>query len=317
MKYNDAVRELQFKRHKKFILTGEEIYLKDTFIKAVLEVSNNSEVFNYYPGDEEEIESILYSSGLFEDDRLIILNYYDEMNNSKIKKIIQNFDGFLIVVLSPEANLKSASLVEIAGFCIHVLCSKMSEFNHEYPAWLITKAHEKGYSFVDSAEDLMYQKIGPDMMALSLELNKLILYKKDSQLICPDDVERVVGFSDATVYDILEGILKKDINHTLKSFDDFTKCNDNIDSLIFFLGHYFEKLYRMVLLHSEKMSVESMASILNLPPMVIRTKYLPKAISLGLDKLASILCDISSLEANLRKSYFKKILFNKFIFSFG
>lgn len=315
MRYTEAIKELQFKRKKKFLLTGNESYLKDLFIKYLISLNSGSIIFSYYPGDEDELKSALFSYSLFEENRVIILHYFDEMKVSGLKDQINRYEDYLAVVVSDGA--KNSSFSDIIESCTQVQCLKMSEFSQDYPSWLISKASEYEFSFVDGAEDLFFKKIGPDMYMLYLELEKIMLYKGQEKIITPDDVNKVISFSESvSTYDILDNLLRKDVSKALKNFQLYIKHSDDFDGLVYFLGHYFEKLYRMIKMHSDKMSVESIASILNLSPYSVKTKYLPKAILLGFDRLSEILEQIVSLEVALRTSSIKEILINKFIFSF-
>ena len=142
MRFNEALKELQFKREKRFVLFGEEVHLKDLFISAAR--SLNPSVLNYYPGDEIEAKSSLYSKSLFEEDQTIILNYFDDMKTAGFKDIIPKFDGLLVIIFSELANIKLKALTEIIGLCTPVKCGKMSEYGPDYPVWLVSKASEKG-----------------------------------------------------------------------------------------------------------------------------------------------------------------------------
>jgi DNA polymerase-3 subunit delta len=317
MRYNEAVKELQYNRNKRFILFGEESYLKDSFIRMALNAHPDSGSFSYYPGEESEAQSTLFSSSLFDEDQIVILNYYDEMKTKGFKEIIQKYKGYIFLVLSPEANIKTAVLTEISSLCLQVQCSKMSEYTPEYPSWLVSKAAEKGYTFVEDAETLLYKKVGPDMASLSRELEKLMIYKEQSKSIVPIDIDKVVSFSVLTSnYDILDALLRKDIPKALTTFDSYIKNSDDLDGLVSFFGYFFEKLYRMLLLKADKVSPEGMSSILNISPYLIKSKYLSRANSLGLARLSQILDQIVGLEVGLRTSSIKEILIYKFIFSF-
>jgi DNA polymerase III delta subunit len=297
MRYNEAVKELQFKREKRFVLFGEETYLKDAFINGARVL--NSSVLNFYPGEEIEAKSALYSINLFEDSQLIILHYFDEMKTAGFKEIIPKYDSQLIIVLSDKANVKLKSLTEILGLCAPVKCGKMSEYGPEYPAWLVSKATEKGYSFINDAENALFKKVGPDMFLLSKELEKLMIFKEQSKSILVEDIDKVVCFSAVgSTYEILEHLLKRDIPKTLKAFDLYLKNSDDVDGLLYFLGQYFEKLYRMVLMNGNGISADGIASILNINPYIIKS-------------------NIVDLEAGLRKTSFKEKLIDKFIFSFN
>jgi DNA polymerase III delta subunit len=127
----------------------------------------------------------------------------------------------------------------------------------------------------------------------------------------------VVSYSVvASNFDLLDALLRKDIPKALVTYERFRKSSDDISGLVFFLGQYFEKLYRMLLLNNEKRTPESIASILNISPFLIKSKYLPRALSFGLQGIAQVLDRIVTLEVGLRTSSLKEILISKFIFSF-
>jgi hypothetical protein len=135
-------------------LHGEESYLKESFIKVARTL--NSSVFEYYPGEEGDAKSTLFSMNLFEEEQTIILHYFDEMKIEGFKEVIPKYDGLLVISLSEEANVKTKAMTEIIGLCTPVSCAKMSEYGPDYTSWIITKASERGYIFVDGAEDAFY-----------------------------------------------------------------------------------------------------------------------------------------------------------------
>jgi len=315
MRFNEALKELQYKKGNRFALYGDEYYLKNLFLNSAHSLGYS--LLNYYPGGEEEAKETLCSNSLFEEERLVVLNYFDEMKVSGFKDAILRFSGLLIVVLSEDANIKVKALTEVLASCIVVKCGKMAEYGPDYPAWVSAKASEKGFTFVDNADEVFYKRVGPDMSLLASELEKLMIYKDQSRIITVSDVGKVVGFSaEGSTYEILECLLKKDVVKSLEAFDLYFKSSDDLDGLIFFLGHYFEKLYRMIVMTENKISPEGIASILNMHPFLIKSRYLPRALSLGRNKISQYLAAVVDLEADLRISSIKEILLNKFIFSF-
>jgi DNA polymerase-3 subunit delta len=254
---------------------------------------------------------------LFEEEQTVVLNYFDEMKVVGFKDVVPRFNGLLILVLSEDVDIKAKSLTGVLALCIHVKCGKMAEYGSDYPVWITAKASERGYTFVDNADDILYKRVGPDMSLLAHELEKLMVFKEQLKTITPEDVSRVVGFSAAgSTYEILECLLKKDTVKSLKAFDLYLKNTDDLNGLIFFLGHYFEKLYRMVVMAENKVSPDGIASILNMHPFLIKTKYLPRALSLGKERLSQYIASVVELEATLRTSSIKEVLLNKFIYSF-
>ena len=315
MKFNDAIKELQYHRGKRYVLAGEEFYLKELFINTAKKMYPDS-VVSFFPEDAESIKNA-FCSDFFENEKLIILWHFDEMKQINFKELLKNYTGAFIAVVTEEANVKISPVTDILGLCTPVSCSKMSEYGPDYPAWLASKATEKNYLFVEDAESLMYKKIGPDMQTLYYELEKLMIYKEATKSITPEDVDKVVTCTaSGSTYDILDAVLRKDVVKAFKTLSLYSKNNDDLGELVYFLGHYFEKLYRMLLMSEEKASPESIAEVLNIHPFLVKTKYLPRAQAFGKDLIAQCLDRLCQIDVGLRTSPYKKILMDKFIFSF-
>lgn len=312
MRFNEAIKDLQFNRSKRYILTGEELFLKEQFEKMVLALHKDASVVFFYPGDEKEAKSALYSAGIF-DDTVVVLKYLDQMKPDGFVELIKNYDCFLLITLSEQVNLKNSFLTSVISNCTNVQCSRMSEYNADYPTWILSRAKENEYLFVDGAEDLLFKRVGPDLMALSNELTKLFIYKRDTKSVYPEDVEKVVIASALTpTYEILDNILRKDTAKALRSMEKYFQVNDDVAGLLWFLGHYFEKMYRLLLMDDQGISAEGMADILNIPPSIVRSKYLPRSKSLGKDRLGKWLDGVCTLDVKIRSygGQEKKLLSN-------
>ena len=316
MRFSEAFKELQFGRGKRFALSGEEAYLKDYFIDQAKKLNSNMEFFSYsLPEDESEVTEVLGSDSVF-GDRFILLRDFDK--SKKLIDQVKTFSGLLIIVLTEDVNLKSSAMTNLLGHCTHVQCSKMSSYGSDYPTWLISKANQKKYLFVDDAEALLFKKIGPDMHELSTSLEKLMIYKEESKAITPDDVEKVIGTTlSHSTYDLLDNLLRKDVKKALQCFESYAQRGEDLGELVWFLGHYFEKMCRLILLHEGKTSPEGMADITGLPVFLIKTRYLPRVVSLGRDRLMKQFDLLCSIEVGMRSfTGDPRILIERFIFSF-
>jgi DNA polymerase III delta subunit len=313
MKFNEAIKEFQFRRSKRFILGGDEIYQKELFIDTAKNLYPEL-IFYFYPGDEATLKNAFYLN-LFETEKLIIIRHFEEFKKTNIKDWVKKYTGALIIHVSEEVNLKSATISDVLTFCTPVSCNKMAEYGPDYPTWLATKATERGYLFVEDAETKLYQKVGPDMLTLYNELEKLMIYKESNKAISPEDVEQVTTQTAAgSTYDILDNILRKDTVKIFKSLELYLKHNE-LSELVYFLSHYFEKLYKMLLMQEEKMSPESIGEILGIHPFLIKTRYLSRARSFGKDLIVQCLDRLCKMDIGLRTFPCKRILIDRFIFS--
>ena len=177
MKFNEAIKELQYRRGKRYVLTGDETYLKEVFIGTAKKLYPDSTLV-FFPEDSEEMKRAFHSD-LFEAERLIVVRHFEEVKTD-LKDLLREYSGALILAVSEEVNIKTGSVTESFGFCTPVSCGKMSEYGPDYPAWLASKASENGYLFVEDAENNLYRRVGSDMLTLSFELEKLMIFKKET-----------------------------------------------------------------------------------------------------------------------------------------
>jgi DNA polymerase-3 subunit delta len=177
---------------------------------------------------------------------------------------------------------------------------------------------DNGHKMQDSADSALFSRIGPSLPSLSQELEKLFLVKQDQE-ITTQDVEKYVSLtSSSTAYELLDALLRRDIKSALQRFESYSRMQDNFIEIIYFIGMYMEKMYRMLLLKEEKMDAKDIAEILGIPLFLVRTKYLPRVTGLGKAFISSKIDDICRLDVQVRIfKGDKKILFDQFILKFS
>jgi DNA polymerase III delta subunit len=317
MKYQEALSSLKFRREKNFALVGSEFFLKDHFVKKSVSVFTECDVLFFDANQESEAIDVLRSENLFSK-YLMILRDFEKMNCSKFEDLIKNVDGCIILIFSEKSDMKSRAITKILGHATIVECDKFKEYGPEYPVWIRTFVADNGYKMQEGADTLIYSKIGPSLFSISYELEKLFIIKRD-MIITIQDVEKYVSLTaNSTAYELLEAFLKRDTKGALQCFESYSRTQDGFIDIIYFLGSYFEKMYRMLLLKDDKMDVRDIADIIGIPAFIVKTKYLPKISNLGKDFIASKIDDLCRLDAQLRNFRSdKKILFDKFILGFS
>lgn len=318
MTYQEGIRVLRQKNEAKFVLSGPETYLKEQFIKAAKAFNPDAEVTVFWPEDETESLSFFYSSNLF-GGRIAILKDFGRMKTEKFVDVIRESQDIVIMELLGKGEITGKALTKIVSLVSKIECSKMREFGNDYPLWISSKVSDAGYQLETGADDEIYARVGPDMLKIATELNKLYMYKGEETLISVGDVKAAVSASAfSTSFDILENLLRRNVSGALRCLDSWSVGHEGFSELIAFLGNYLEKMYRMVLLRSKGMSPDDIASIIGLPKFIIKTKYLPKAQALGAPFIAECLNRVRDLDFKIRIfKGDKKLLLENFIFRFA
>jgi len=315
MKFVEALKALQFKRESKFVLSGDEPFLKAQFVSAARKFHPGMTYFPFYRDSEDEAISTIGSASLFDGDRLVVLYGADRMDKAAIVEALGEFtDGIAIVVLTEDADGRTKAISNLISSGTQVECNRMRSYGDDYPRWIVAMATNAGYELRDNSESLVFSLIGPSMYALYNEMQKLFVYKGESKIILPDDVRRVVShrFSNSA-YDILDNILKRDTAATLRAFTSYSREHDSYIELSAFLGSYFEKLYRMAALRESGMPPDSIGDVVDIPKFLIRTKYLPKVALLGRAWIADCMARVVELDAGLRLHRVKRPYVERFL----
>jgi DNA polymerase-3 subunit delta len=318
MRFQDGLTSLKFKRDSRFMLVGDEPYLKELFIKSAKSVYSGWELLDFYPDTEKEALSSLGSGGLF-DGRLIVLHDFNKMDIKKFTDFVSSTQDCVIFVVTDGYEGSSRNMTTITSKSAVVECIKMKEYGNDYPLWVSSKISDGGFTKRDGVDSAIYSMVGPDMFSLSNEISKLFIYRNETKDISLDDVNSVISLtSTKSSFDILDCLLKKDIPGAIRCLDSYSRVQDNYIELVSFLSLYMEKVYRILLLRDEKMTPEDIADIVGIPRYILKTKYLSKAVALGKSFVSDKMDQLCKLDVQLRKfKGNKKILIENFIFKFS
>jgi DNA polymerase-3 subunit delta len=318
MRFQDALKELKYKRTNRFVLGGPEPYLKDRFIKITKSLNPDLETLDLRSDNSDEVVSVLYSGGLF-GKRLIIIRELEKVTSKKFYQALSDSNDLILMLLSDSVDKKSKGLTEIVGVSEFVECNKMRIYGNDYVLWILSKTSESGYKLEGDADKMIYERTGPSMFVISNELKKLYLYKGDNRIITEEDVKKVVSnISASNIYSVLERLLHRDVSGAFYCLDSYNKTHESNMEIMRFFCDYLEKMYRLLLFREQGLSVDDMAEILGLPKFLVKIRYLPRAISFGKMSLAKCLDWAEELDYQVRVFKFdKSVLIDRFVIRFS
>jgi DNA polymerase III delta subunit len=316
MRFQEAISSLKYKRESKYSLVGAEQYLKELFIKTAKSVYSDYTIMEFFPEDQDEALSLLTSNNFF-GQQLFIFNDFNKIKPS-LGDAISKFDGCLIIVLPEKIDTSSRAITTVTGQTAVVECNKLRDYGTDYPLWIRNQIQEAGYTASEGLENLIFSRVGPNMFVLANELEKLLIMKMD-KIITPEDVNKIVSITAvSTAFDIFENLMKKDIAKALYCFDSYARSQENLIDITAFIGSYFEKMYRILLLREQKFEIDDIADIVGIPRFMVKLRYMPKALAFGKDGIASKIDAICHLDAQLRSfKGDKRLLFERFILEFS
>ena len=310
MNYQNALQALHYKKETRFAVTGSEPFLKYDLLNECFREYQDYNRYKFYPENQNELVALLKSPV----PSVIGMLGASEFKLPMITKSLENFNG-CIVAIFPEKVSKTVQITELLSKMTIVECPKLREYGDDYLMWIVSRVMSAGYTLKEEAEKLLYSRIGPDMSSLNDELKKLFLIKKDKEISLKDIEDNVPVTAVKSAFDILDNLLRRNIESALTSFHSYMRFQDSPAELVKFMATYIEKAYRLLCLKKIDSDVSERIGI---PEFLIKTKYLPRAKALGKDFLASkysALCDMD-ISMRLFKGN-KNILFERFILNFS
>lgn len=316
MKYTQAITALEHKHENKFLLKGSESFLKKDFIERVKKVY--PEYYAFFPENQNEAVNILSSETFFER-KAVILIRFDEMQVQYFEELIKSYDKCIVISLTDKANIKSRDMTKIISIMKVVECNKLREYGTDYPLWISSRISSAGYTAPGKIDELIFDRVGPNMSALAYEIEKLFLIKTENKIITESDIVMCISqTSVSTAFEIFEHLLRKNVSKALECFYSYTRNHTTYIDIVSFLGVYFEKMYRMLLLKEKKFEVNDIAEIIGIPPFLVKIKYMPRATAFGKNMIAIKTNELCKLDVQLRLfKGDKRILLEKFILDFA
>ena len=112
MRFQDGLTSLKFKRDTRFVLIGDEPYLKNVFVRSAKSIYEGWEFLNFYPDTETEALSSLSSGGLF-DGRIIVLNDFNKMNIKKFTSFTNYTQDCIFFIIADGAGGSSRDMTTV------------------------------------------------------------------------------------------------------------------------------------------------------------------------------------------------------------
>ncbi len=219
----------QTKVHPLYVVAGDEDFLKRLAIQAlkqlVLEGEINDFTFSIHPGDKatyagvmDELQTVPFMGPR----RLVIVENADPFvsgNRARLEKGIKNLPGTGVLVLEVKSWPSNTKLAKAISSNVTVTCK--APYASKIPAWCVSWAKDNyDKQLTKTAADLLVELIGPDMGQLDQELNKLAIYVGSKNRITDEDVDKLVGRSQAqNTWKIFDAIGNGNVKEALGILD--------------------------------------------------------------------------------------------------
>lgn len=210
-----------------YIVSGEEILLKYDaihLIRKTAKLQGFSERIRLTPDsgfDWEQLYTLLYSSSMFAEKRLIELDCRDATPNKIAAKILQEYggnpsaDNLLLIDIGKvdDKIAKSAWYLSLEKIGINITIWPIPR--EQLPQWIINRSKKYKLEMNQEAANLLADYVEGNLIAAANTLEKIYLFKPEGT-IDRDLIKQILtDESRFTVFDFIENLIALDRSRTL------------------------------------------------------------------------------------------------------
>ncbi|MFP4175897.1 MAG: DNA polymerase III subunit delta [Planctomycetota bacterium] len=132
--------------------------------------------------------------------------------------------------------------------------------------WVADYAQEHGKEVSGQALYSLLQAVGADIRTLRNEIEKLILYADQEELITEEHVEELVPHSRSrSIFDLSHAITQGNTSEAIRLGQDLLRNGEQPERIVAFLGHRIRQLWQIRRMTDERQSPSAISRELGMP----------------------------------------------------
>lgn len=284
---DEDIKTGQFKQI--YLLYGEEAYLKKQYkdkLKTALISPDDNMNFSAYEGKDinpKEIIDLAETLPFFADRRVILIE-----NSGFFKGACDELADYLpqvpestnFIFVEEEVD-KRSRLFKAAKNGKAVEFTTQSE--ELITRWILSRLKKEGKNITGNVMQLFLSKTGTDMGNIDRELEKLICYTLDKDIIEAEDVEAITTEQTTNkIFDMVNAIAEHDQKKALDLYYDLLTLKEPPMRIMYLISRQFQILLNVKDLTSKGFDNNTIAQKAGIPPFAVRrNQSQAKGFSLG------------------------------------
>jgi len=297
LRYIDVKKEIESNKFSPvYIFLGEERYLKQQIIdlikKRILTNSfANDFNFNRFYADDVDLNKVIEVCNtlpVFNEKRIVLLENIEKLKNFKLlNDYLKLPSSFTILILNSNERAVKRLNSEYKNVKKVVFYS-LSEL--ELRNWIQNYVLKIGKKITPQAVSVLLLLCNNSLSELNNELEKLILYCKDNEIITEEDVRNLIeDVKEYNIFQLIDSILSSQLLISLKIFKKMFYAGHNVYSIFALLNKTVHEIFEIkYMLQVEKKSQQEVIQQLNINPYRFKN-ILPKIKNYDLRYLKRIL----------------------------
>ncbi|MBR3646616.1 MAG: DNA polymerase III subunit delta [Lachnospiraceae bacterium] len=301
---NSDIKNKKFK--KLYLLYGEEEYMKRYYFNALVKAISADDTMNTtrYEGKNINISEVIdmaETMPFLADYRLVILEDTG-LSKSTDDKFIQYMSEIpdttimIFVETSVDARTKMFKTIKANGYA----CEFKRQTEDSLIKWAAGKLGRDGKRITVQNAEYLVSKIGDDMELLSNELDKLISYLGDKEVVDKEDINAICTTQlSVKIFDMIDAISEKNQKKTLDAYYELLATKEPPARILYMITRQFNLMLQAKDLSSRGMVKQQLAEAMGVQ-MFIATKSLNQSRNFTINDLRSGLSESVEIERMIK-----------------
>lgn len=270
---NEDIKEGKFKRA--YLLFGEEDYLKKNYKDKLIKAVSGEDTMNssFYEGKGINTKSVIdmaetmpflaeYRLMLMEDTGLFKSGGEDL---AEYMKNVPETTVFLFVESAVDKRSKMYKAVKANGY----ICELERQDEKSLGIWAAKIIAASGKRITQNNMNYLLGKVGTDMETLSTEIEKLISYSLEKEIIEKQDIDAVCTTQlSVKIFDMIDAISEKNQKKTLDSYYDLIATKEPPMRILYMITRQFNLMLQAKDLNSRGMSRDQIAKAMGVQAFI-------------------------------------------------
>lgn len=302
---NEDIRNGTFRRV--YLLYGDEDYLKLQYKNKLLRAlvtEGDTMNFSRFEGKEAQVPALIdlaETMPFFAEHRVILVEDSGFFKNAA-PQLAEYFPGMpestCMIFVEKEVDKRSKTYKALKDI------GRMVEFKTPdekmLTRWVLTVLQKNGKKLTQPTMQLFLEKAGNSMGNIDRELEKLICYVGDREIIQMDDVEEIcTGQTENRIFDMIHMMAEKRQKEALELYYDLLALKEPPMRILFLLVRQFNILLQVKTMVAAGMEQNQIADRAGLRSFTIR-RYRSEAGHFTVQKLKEALRDCARAEEDVK-----------------
>lgn len=301
---NEHIKTNEYK--SAYLLYGEEEYLKKQYRDKLKEAIIGDDTMNYayFEGDKISVKELLEIGNtlpFFAERRLIIVenSSFFKSANDELADFIKNLPDYLIMVFvesDVDKRNKVYKAVNEAGY----VCEMKQQATSVLEKWIAGILKKDGKNITRDAVELLLGKTGAGMDNIRTELDKLLSYCMDQDVVTAEDVEAICTTQTVSrIFDMITAIATKKQQQALDLYYDLLVLKEPPMRILYLIVRQFNGILQVKEALGQGKGNAEIARVMGVAPFIVG-KYATQAKHFTVDQIKQALQDCVDIEESVK-----------------